>query len=346
VRRHLNTLYVTSQGAYLSKDGANVVVAVDGAERARVPIHTLGGVVGFGRVALSPPLLGFCAEEGVTVSFLSEHGRFLARVEGPVSGNVLLRREQYRRTDDPERCAALVRHLVIGKALNQRAVLRRALRDHGARLAPAAAAALEATERRLTDIARRAERPQGADALRGLEGEAANAYFAVFDQLILVPGDELRFTGRSRRPPLDPVNALLSFVYALLVHDVRSALETTGLDPAVGFLHRDRPGRPSLALDLMEEFRPFFADRLVLSLINRRQVAASGFRRLENSACLMTDELRKAVLVAYQERKREELRHPFLGEPTTVGLLWHLQAQLLARHLRGDLDGYPPFVWK
>jgi CRISPR-associated protein Cas1 len=346
VRRHLNTLYVTSQGAYLNKDGANLVVAVDGAERARVPIHTLGGVVGFGRVALSPPLLGFCAEAGVTVSFLSEHGRFLARVEGPVSGNVLLRREQYRRTDDPERCAALVRSLVIGKALNQRAVLRRALRDHGERLAPPATTALEAAERRLTDIARRAERPQGADLLRGLEGEAANVYFGVFDALILVPDEGLRFRGRSRRPPLDPVNALLSFVYALLVHDVRSALETTGLDPAVGFLHRDRPGRPSLALDLMEEFRPFFADRLVLSLMNRRQVAANGFRRLENGACLMTDELRKAVLVAYQERKREELRHPYLGEPTTVGLLWHLQAQLLARHLRDDLDGYPPFVWK
>jgi CRISP-associated protein Cas1 len=194
-------------------------------------------------------------------------------VEGPVSGNVLLRREQYRRSDEAEGCAAIVRSLVVGKALNQRA-------------------------------------------------------------------------GRSRRPPLDPVNALLSFVYALLVHDVRSALETVGLDPAVGFLHRDRPGRPSLALDLMEEFRPFFADRLVLSLINRRQVSGKDFRRLENGACQTSDAARKDVLVAYQERKREELRHPYLGEPTTVGLLWHLQAQLLARHLRGDLDGYPPFVWR
>jgi CRISPR-associated protein Cas1 len=213
-------------------------------------------------------------------------------------------------------------------------------------MAAPASAILEAAERRLTDIARRAERPQAADALRGLEGEAANVYFGVFDALIRAQNEDFRFEGRSRRPPLDPVNALLSFVYALLVHDVRSALETVGLDPAVGFLHRDRPGRPSLALDLMEEFRPFFADRLVLSLINRRQVSAKGFRRLENGACLMTDEARKAVLVAYQERKREELRHPYLGEPTTVGLLWHLQAQLLARHLRGDLDGYPPFVWK
>jgi CRISPR-associated protein Cas1 len=209
-----------------------------------------------------------------------------------------------------------------------------------------ALAMLEAAERRLTDIARRAERPQTADALRGLEGEAANVYFGAFDGLIRAQNEDFRFDGRSRRPPLDPVNALLSFVYALLVHDVRSALETVGLDPAVGFLHRDRPGRPSLAFDLMEEFRPFFANRLVLSLVNRRQVSAKGFRTMENGACVLTDELRKEVLVAYQERKREELRHPYLGEATTVGLLWHLQAQLLARHLRGDLDGYPPFVWK
>jgi CRISP-associated protein Cas1 len=346
VRRHLNTLYVTTQGAYLNKDGANVVVSIEGAERARVPIHTLGGVVGFGRVSLSPPLLGFCAEEGVAVTFLSEQGKFLARVEGPVSGNVLLRREQYRRSDAADGCAEIVKSLVIGKALNQRAVLRRGLRDHGERLEQPAAAALEAAEGRLTDIARRAERPQGADALRGLEGEAANVYFGVFDALIRVQKEDFRFEGRSRRPPLDPVNALLSFLYALLVHDVRSALETVGLDPAVGFLHRDRPGRPSLALDLMEEFRPFFADRLALSLINRRQVSAKGFRQMENGACLMNDDLRKSVLMAYQERKREELRHPYLGEPTTVGLLWHLQAQLLARHLRGDLDGYPPFVWR
>jgi len=346
VRRHLNTLYVTTQGAYLNKDGANMVVSVDGDERARIPIHTLGGLVCFGRVMASPFLLGFCAEAGVAVSFLSEHGKFLARVTGPVSGNVLLRREQYRRTDDPSGCALIVKSLVIGKALNQRAVIRRALRDHGERMPAATATTLGTVEAKLTDIARRAERPRDTDALRGLEGEAANAYFAVFDALVRVPEDEFRFAGRSRRPPLDPVNALLSFVYTLLVHDIRAALETVGLDPAVGFLHRDRPGRPSLALDLMEEFRPFFADRLVLSLINRRQVAAKGFRRMENGACLMTDELRKDVLVAYQERKREQLRHPFLGETATVGLLWHLQAQLLARHLRGDLDGYPPFVWR
>jgi CRISPR-associated protein Cas1 len=346
LRRHLNTLYVTSQGAWLNKDGLNIVVSVEGEERGRLPVHGLGSLVCFGRVAMSPQLMGFCAEQGVGVAFMTEHGRFLARVEGPVSGNVLLRREQYRRTDDAERCAAIVRGIVVGKALNQRAVIRRALRDHREAMGAVAAAALETAEARLTDIARRAERPQDADALRGLEGEAARVYFGIFDHLLVAQKGEFRFTGRSRRPPMDPINALLSFVYSLLTHDARSALETVGLDPAVGFLHRDRPGRPSLALDLIEEFRPCFADRLVLSLVNRRQVGAAGFRQMENGAVLLTEAARKDLLIAYQERKRDELRHPFLDEPTTMGLLWHLQAQLLARHLRGDIDGYPPFVWR
>lgn len=346
MRRHLNTLYVTSQGSYLAKDGANVVVSVERVEKARVPIHTIGAIVGMGQVAMSPPLMGYCAESGVTVAFLTENGRFLARVEGPVAGNVLLRREQYRRTDDGERCALIVRSIVIGKALNQRAVLRRGLRDHRDRLAEGQASALDETVRRLTDIARRAEGVNDTDGLRGLEGEAAAAYFHVLDHLNLVDEPALRFRGRSRRPPLDPFNALLSFVYTLLVHDCRSAAETVGLDPAVGFLHRDRPGRPSLALDLCEELRPWLADRLVLSLLNRRQLTAGDFRQAENGAVLMTDDARKAVLVAYQERKREELRHEFLGEALTIGLVMHVQAQLLARHLRGDLDGYPPFVWK
>jgi len=346
VRRHLNTLYVTSQGSYLSKDGANVVVSLERVEKARVPIHTLGGIVGMGQVSMSPQLMGFCAESGVTVAFTSETGRFLARVEGPVAGNVLLRREQYRRSDDEAGCAAIVRSIVIGKSLNQRAVLRRGLRDYRERLAPEQVRRLEQTVLRLTDIARRAEQVNGTDGLRGLEGEAAAAYFAVLDHLVLVEEPGLRFKGRSRRPPLDPFNALLSFIYTLLVHDCRSALEVAGLDPAVGFLHRDRPGRPSLALDLCEEFRPWFADRLVLSLVNRRQLGASDFKRQENGAVTMTDDARKAVLIAYQERKREELRHEFLGETAMIGLLPHLQAQLLARHLRGDLDGYPPFVWK
>lgn len=346
MKRHLNTLFVTSEGARLRRDGQNLVVLVDEVEKARFPIHGLGGVVAMGRVSASPAALQLCAESGVTVTFLSETGRFLARVEGPVSGNVLLRREQHRRSLDATGCSAVVRSLVIGKALNQRAVLRRALRDHGGRLGDEARSALERAAERLTDVARRAQGRGDVDVLRGLEGEAGRAYFEAFDHLLLVEEEAFRFRGRSRRPPLDAVNALLSFVYTLLTHDLRSACETVGLDPAVGFLHRDRPGRPSLALDLAEEFRPWLADRLVASLINRRQVGARDFRRLENGAVLLSDEARKAVIVAYQERKREELRHPILEETMTIGLVPLVQAQLLARHLRGDLDAYPPFLWK
>lgn len=344
--RHQNVIYVTTQGARLNKDGQNVVVSVDGAERARMPIHQLAGIVGFGRVSLSAPLMGFCCENGVTITHLDEQGRFLARVEGPVSGNVLLRREQHRRADDQDACAALVRSIVIGKTLNQRAVLRRALRDHRATLATAAIGALELAERRLTDIARRCSRPQDGDSLRGLEGEAGAVYFAAFPNLIRRPEPELAFTTRSRRPPLDPVNALLSFLYALLTHDARAACETVGLDPQVGFLHRLRPGRPSLALDLVEEFRPWLADRTALALLNRRQLDPKDFVRDDNGAVRLTDDARRTVLVAWQERKRETIRHGFLDEPSEVGLIPHLQAQLLARTLRGDLGLYPPFVWK
>jgi CRISPR-associated protein Cas1 len=346
VRRHLNTLYITTQGAYLNKDGANVVVSADGNELGRVPVHTIGGIVCLGRASMSPQLMSFCAEEGVAVSFLSEAGRFLARVQGRVSGNVLLRRTQYRAADDPARAATIVRAIVVGKTLNERAVLRRALRDHGEALTNPERSELERRADSLTHAARRAEAANDVDVLRGLEGEGSRLYFGTFDHLIRANKETFRFSTRSRRPPLDPVNALLSFVYALLGHDVRSALEAHGLDPAVGFLHTDRPGRPGLALDLMEEFRPVFADRLVLSLINRKQMTKSDFRHMDNGAVLLTDEARKAVLVAYQERKRDELVHPFLEEKVTMGLLWQLQAQLLARHLRGDLDGYPPFVWK
>lgn len=346
MRRHLNTLYVTSDGAWLNKDGENVVVSVDGTERGRLPLHTIGSILGFGRVLISPPLLGACAEAGISVSYFSEHGRFLARVEGPVSGNVLLRRAQYRAADDAPRRDAIIKSIVAGKVLNQRTVLLRALRDHSVAMAEADRAALADGADRLGAIVRRLEKPTDGEAMRGYEGEASLVYFSVFDHLILGEKPLFAFTGRSRRPPLDAANALLSLVYSLLTADVRGALEGVGLDPAVGFLHADRPGRPSLALDLVEEFRPFFADRLVLSLINRRQLAARDLRRLDNGATLLTEEGRKTVLVAYQERKRDEIQHPFLEEKVTVGLLWHLQAQLLARHLRGDLDAYPPFVWR
>ncbi|WP_148713843.1 type I-C CRISPR-associated endonuclease Cas1c [Chitinolyticbacter meiyuanensis] len=346
MRRQLNTLYVTTEGAWLRKDGANIVMEVEGEERGRLPVHMLEGLVCIGRVLVSPPLLGFCAEQGICVSYLSPNGKFLARVEGPVSGNVLLRREQYRRSDDAAGCAAIVRHLLIGKVHNQRAVLGRALRDHGDKLAEPARAELEQAHRRLARIADKLWLEPQLDVLRGLEGEAAQSYFAVFDHLIRVDHPALRFGGRSRRPPRDAVNALLSFLYTLLTHDCRSALESVGLDPAVGFLHRDRPGRPSLALDLVEEFRPVLADRLALSLLNRRQLNERDFRQMDNGAVLLKDDARKTVLVAYQERKRESMLHAFLDEKVELGLFPAIQAQLLARHLRGDLDAYPPFLWK
>lgn len=343
MRRLLNILFVTTQGAYLAKEGESVLVRNEGETLLRVPVHTLEGIVCFGNVGASPFLLGHCAENGVAVSFLTENGRFLARVQGPVSGNVLLRRRQYRLADDPGFAAGLARSVVIGKAANCCAVLRRAARDHPER---AGAPALSEAADRIADAARRAASVPDLDGVRGLEGEMARTYFGVFGELVLRPGEEFAFRGRSRRPPLDRMNALLSFLYTLLAHDVRGALEGVGLDPAVGYLHRDRPGRPSLALDLMEEFRPFFADRLALSLVNRGQVRAEGFVEEAAGAVRMDDATRKAVLVAYQTRKRDELAHPFLGETVPVGMLFHVQALLLARHLRGDLDAYPPFAWR
>jgi CRISP-associated protein Cas1 len=343
MRHLLNTLYVTTQGSYLAREAEAVVIKQDGEARLRVPIHTLGGVVCFGQVSCSPPLLGLCAERDVAVSFLSEHGRFLARVVGSTHGNVLLRRAQYRTADDQEPRAGIARAMVIGKVSNSRVVLLRAARE---RPPGREATELDGAARRLAMILSRLETQRPLDEIRGMEGEAAQVYFSSFDHLISAAKEEFFFRGRSRRPPLDNVNALLSFLYTLLVHDCVSALETVGLDPAVGYLHADRPGRPGLALDLMEEFRPFLADRLVVSLINRRQVNASGFYKTESGAVLMDDISRKEVLASWQKRKQEEIQHPFLGERVPLGLLPYVQALLLARHLRGDLDGYPTFFWR
>jgi CRISPR-associated protein Cas1 len=342
VRRLGNTLYVTTQGTVLSKEGETIRVSREGAEPMHIPIHGVDGILCFGGVSVTPPLLGHCAERGVTVTWLTEHGRFVARAEGPTSGNVLLRRAQYRATDDPSASAALARSIVIGKTLNQRVVLQRYLRDYGQEVSDDQHRQLESASKRLTQILGRLERDLSTDSIRGLEGEAGAVYFAAFPGLIRSAG--FAFRGRERRPPRDPANALLSFVYTLLTHDARSALEGVGLDPAVGFLHRVRPGRPSLALDLVEEFRAWFADRLVLSLINRRQVQAGEFELQPGGAVVMTEGVRKTVLIAYQERKREEVRHPFTNEKMMVGVLWHEQARLLAAALRGDLDAYPPFV--
>ncbi|MDA5194527.1 type I-C CRISPR-associated endonuclease Cas1c [Govanella unica] len=346
MRHHLNTIYVTSEDAWLRKDGANIVVEVAGAERGRVPLHMVGGVVCFARPGASPAVMAACAEAGIALSFLTPEGRFLARVEGPRTGNVLLRRTQYRLADDAVRVVPIVRGIVTAKAANQRTVLRRALRDHGERMGGDAKTALEAAEARLANVARRAAEAEGVAILRGIEGEAAHVYFGVFDRMIQGDRAAFSFNGRSRRPPLDRVNALMSFLYALLGHDCRAALEGVGFDPQVGFLHADRPGRASLALDLMEELRPVLADRLALTLINRGQLKARDFKLDEGGAVSLADDGRKAVLVAWQDRKKRELRHPFLGEAMPMGLIPHIQALLLSRHLRGDLDGYPAFIWK
>ncbi len=343
MKKHLNTLFVTTQGAYLSKEGESVVVKVDQETRLRVPIHTLGGIVCFGQVSCSPYLMGFCAERDVAVSFLSENGRFLARVQGPVSGNVLLRREQYRRADNDETSAEIAKSVLMGKIANCRTVLQRALRDHENKID---GDKLRQVSKLLAGSLQSLKLERSLNSIRGIEGDAAHLYFSVFDHLIISQKEDFIFRQRNRRPPLDKVNCLLSFLYTLLAHDVRSALESVGLDPSVGFLHRDRPGRPGLALDLMEEFRPVIADRLALSLINLSKVNKKGFRQAETGAVLMDDDTRKTLLVAYQQRKQDEIIHPFLGEKVTVGLLFHTQALLMARYLRGDLDGYPSFIWK
>lgn len=349
MKQHLNTLFVTTDNAYLRKEGEAVVVRVEKENRLRVPLHMLGGICCFGRIGVSPALMAACAEKGVAISLLTEHGRLLGRIIGFTSGNVLLRREQYRIADDaPDdngriRRTAIVRSIVVAKLLNSRSVLQRAARDYPD--APGTPALLDAAAR-IGQSVEQAQRSESVDQLRGIEGESANIYFSVLPHLITRDTDQWPFTGRSRRPPRDAVNALLSFLYTMLVHDVRSACEAAGLDPQVGFLHVDRPGRPSLALDLMEEMRAFLCDRLALSLINRQQVKPTGFTITEPGGVVMNDQTRKTVLAAYQRRKQETIEHPFLQERTTVGLIVHLQARLLARHLRGDLDAYPTFIWK
>lgn len=343
MKKLLNTLFITTQGSYLAKEGETVAVKVDGSTRLNLPVHTLDGIICFGQVSCSPYLMGFCAEHDVTISFLTEYGRFLARVQGPVSGNVLLRRVQYRYADDQEISASIARSMIIGKIANSKAVLRRAVRDHSDK---SDTTRIERAANRLVNILGRMKGDLPLNLVRGYEGEAASVYFDVFNDLILTQKEHFFFNGRNRRPPLDNVNSLLSFIYTLLMHDVRSALESSGLDPAVGFLHRDRPGRPSLALDIMEEFRSIIAERLTLSLINLGQVKNKGFKKSEAGAIIMDDETRKTVLVAYQKRKQDMIMHPYINEKIKVGLIMHTQALLLARYLRGDLDAYPTFIWK
>jgi CRISPR-associated protein Cas1 len=344
MRKLLNTLYVTSPDSYLSCDGENIVVKSEGKDSFRIPVHNLEGIVMFGYSGASPACMHLCAERGVSLSFLKESGQFMARVQGKVSGNVLLRRKQYRAADT-DHAVRLAKQFTFAKLANSRNVLNRGIRDH----AEAVEVDKLQTESRVIKQHLQhilSESITTLDHVRGIEGDAAKHYFSGVNELILVDKDMFFMKGRNRRPPLDRMNALLSFLYSMLRHEVQSALESVGLDPAVGFLHRDRPGRPSLALDMMEELRAYIADRLALTLINRKQISSKDFVVKENGAILLKPEARKEVITSWQKRKQEEISHPYLGEKIKIGLLPYVQALLLARHLRGDLEQYPPFLWK
>ena len=344
----LNILYVTIPQAYLALEGETVLVRKEDPNDKkmttvlRLPLHNLEAIVCFSYLGVSPALMGACAEHNIDLSFLTPHGRFLARVVGRVKGNVLLRKKQYQISENEVESVSIARSFLIGKVANCRKVIERAIRDHAMLVdVPALSQSSGMLRETLKDLPVCAR----VGDLMGMEGSAAKVYFGVLDQLVLQQKEAFFFKERSRRPPLDNLNALLSFLYTLLTSEASSALEAVGLDPYVGFLHQDRPGRPSLALDLMEELRPVFADRLALSLVNRKQISGKGFTEKENGGVLMDEDTRKTVLTAWQERKREMIVHPYLQEKIEFGLIPYVQALLLARYLRGDLDAYPPFFW-
>lgn len=343
MRKLLNTLFVTTPEAYLALEGQNVVILREQQEMARFPLHTLEHIVSFSYAGASPALMGACGAQQVSLCFCTPNGRFLARSTGKSSGNVLLRRAQYRLADDDVTSCRIARNMVFGKVYNARWSIERTLRDHAMRVDGDRL-------RHASDLLQQAlpciRDAQSHASLRGLEGEAAAVYFSAFDEMILNDKEIFYFRGRNRRPPLDRVNALLSFAYSLLSNDCASSLEAVGLDAYVGLLHSDRPGRPSLALDLMEELRCCMADRFVLTLINNRILNAKDFLIRENEAVIMTDEGRKKFIKGWQERKREEITHPYIREKIPWGLVPYVQALLLARYIRDDLDGYPPFLWK
>ncbi|MDO4864496.1 MAG: type I-C CRISPR-associated endonuclease Cas1c [Ruminococcus sp.] len=343
MKKLLNTVYVNNPDRYLSLDGENLVISQDSAEIGRVPLHNIERVMTFGHAGASPALMGKCARDGIELVFMSRSGHFLARVEGEVRGNVLLRRQQYRYADDSERSLDIARNMISAKLYNSRWVLERTIRDHGARIDTD----LFCRKSELLQSAiKQARQARDMDALRGIEGEAASVYFSVLDDMILQQKEDFRFVSRNKRPPLDNVNALLSFAYSMATGMCTSALESVGLDPYVGFMHTDRPGRRSLALDMVEEFRAVLCDRFVLTLINKRLVSRDDFVRREDGAVILTENGRKSFFTAWQKRKAEELRHPFLDEKVEWGMLPYVQALLLARYIRGDLDCYPPFMWK
>lgn len=343
MKQMLNTLFITSEDIYLSLEGENVLANRNQATVARYPLHTLQNILCFSYAGASPALMGACAEKGIGLTFCSPRGRFLARVCGETGGNVLLRREQYRTADDPAQSCAVARSMIFGKLSNSAVSIGRTARDHALRVA---GCGLDTAVERLRELLPQVLAAPDMETLRGLEGVGAAAYFGVFDHLLLSRKEEFFFRGRNRRPPLDRVNAMLSFAYSLLANDCADALESVGLDAYVGFLHRDRPGRTSLSLDLMEELRPYMADRFVLTLVNNRMIRPDDFQCQDSGAVLLNEDGRKRFLRAWQERKRDTLTHPFLNEKMAVGLLPYIQALLLARFLRGDLDAYPPFLWK
>lgn len=342
MKKHLNTLYITSDDAYVRKERETFVVEVNNEKVFQAPVHAIENIVCFGFKGLSPALMAFCAENNVGVSYLSENGRFLARVQGAQQGNVLLRKAQYTLAENELECLKVARPIIAAKVANYRSLLLRHQRNHPEECPDAVVSAAASMGNRLAEI----QKIEALDALRGLEGECAAMYFGVLSSLIIAQNEDFSFSQRSKRPPLDPANALLSFLYAILANDVRSALETTGLDPQVGFLHQVRSGRPSLALDVMEEFRAYLGDRIMLNLINLKQVTKKDFEVRESGEVRISDDARKTLLTAYQKRKQEEITHPFLGEKMTVGLLPHVQSQLLARYIRGDIPDYPPFYVK
>ena len=339
----LNTLYVTAPERYLSLDGENVVIRSEDEEIGRIPLHNLEAIVTFGYQGASPALMGACVQRNINLSFLSASGRFLARVSGEVRGNVTLRKQQYRLSENDGEAIKVARNCILGKVFNSRWVLERAARDYPMRLD---SDKLKEKSSYLAESLGKIRVCGESGALRGLEGEATSIYFSVFDDLILQKKEQFYFHGRNKRPPLDRVNAMLSFAYTLLAGMCGAALETVGLDPYVGFLHTDRPGRMSLALDMMEEFRSVMADRFVLTLINKRIISGDAFSVKENGAVIMDDETRKLFLSQWQMKKQETITHPFLNEKIEWGMVPYVQAMLLARYIRGDLDEYPPFLWK
>lgn len=342
MKKLLNVLYVLTEDSYLSKEGETICVRVGGEEKVRIPAHTLESIICFGNTTVSTPLIAFCGEKGISLTFLGKYGKFYGRIEGPVSGNVLLRRAQYAAAENTNIQKKIVRNIVAAKIANCRNVLQRGARDN---TDSSESMALSNAIDELGSIAKQLDCKLKIDELRGLEGLAANKYFNVFDNLIKVNKEDFYFDGRNKRPPQDNMNAIMSFLYMLLVSEVRSALEGVGLDPASGFLHTLRPGRPSLALDMMEEFRSPLCDRLALSLVNLKQLNSSNFKR-DLSGVILSDNAKKIILTAWQKRKKEEINHPYLSEKVSIGLLPHIQSLLLARYLRGDIDDYPPFYWK